>query len=248
MSPSILLLSVYFSGRLFFYDAALILNGRKAGYASLLYRNLWGLLAALLLAPRLSTALFIFAFHLLLTFFDSLVKNSRQKRGGWYYALHLAVVVLLTPPLINWLDGLWRGTQNPLSLFYWYFSLADPLKANRVLLLLSGYVVTLKEGTIFIRLILNRLRALPRKSPDEKRKDQREYELGRIIGLLERTFLYFLIIWNQIGAIAILIALKSLARFKELDDKNFAEYFLVGSLLSLFAAALPAIVVRLLLN
>jgi hypothetical protein len=28
------------------------------------------------------------------------------------------------------------------------------------------------------------------------------------------------------------------ARFKELDDKNFAEYFLIGSLFSLFWAVL----------
>jgi len=76
-----------------------------------------------------------------------------------------------------------------------------------------------------------------------KRQDRREYELGRVIGLLERTFLYFLIIWNQIGAIAILIALKSLARYKELENKQFAEYFLIGSLLSVLAAAIPAVAV-----
>jgi len=248
MSPSLVLLAVYFTGRLFFYDIALILNGRPVRSAALLYRNLWGLVSALLIAPRVSSALLVFLLHLLLTLLDSLIKNRRPKHGGWFYALHLTVVLLLAPPLTNWLNGLWSGMENPLSLFYWYFSAPAPLKINRVLLLLIGYVATLKEGTIFIRLVLNRLRALPRKSPEEKRKDQREYELGRIIGLLERTFLYFLIIWNQIGAIAILVALKSLARFKELDDKNFAEYFLVGSLLSLFAAALPAVVVRLLLH
>lgn len=246
MSPSLLLLAVYFPGRLFFYDSALILSGRKADFTSLIYRNVWALLAACLLATRVSTVVILFLLHLALSLFDSLLKNRRPKQGGWYYALHLTVIFLLIPPLTNWLNGLWHAMENPLSLFYWYVPAAAPAQINRVLLLLIGYVITLKEGTIFIRLILNRLRALPRKSPEEKRRDQREYELGRIIGLLERTFLYFLIIWNQIGAIAILIALKSLARFKELDDKNFAEYFLVGSLLSLFAAALPAVVVRLL--
>ena len=62
------------------------------------------------------------------------------------------------------------------------------------------------------------------------------------------TFLYFLIIFNQIGAIAIIIALKSLARFKELDDKNFAEYFLIGSLLSVLVAVIPAVIVLLMMR
>ena len=109
------------------------------------------------------------------------------------------------------------------------------------LLVFTGYLLTQKEATIVIRLILQRWRAVPKR--DNRRKDHREYELGRVIGLLERTFLYFLIIWNQVGAIAILIALKSLARFKDLENRTFAEYFLVGSLLSILTAAIPAVVV-----
>ena len=76
--------------------------------------------------------------------------------------------------------------------------------------------------------------------------DIQEFDRGKLIGILERGLIYFLIIFNQIAAIAIIIALKSIARFKEMDDKNFAEYFLIGSLLSIVVAVFPAILVRLL--
>ena len=92
------------------------------------------------------------------------------------------------------------------------------------------------------------MRAIPKKKDKPTQRDREEYDRGMLIGLLERTFLYFLIIFNQIGAIAVIIALKSLARFKELDDKNFAEYFLIGSLLSVLMAAIPAVVVLLMMR
>ena len=44
--------------------------------------------------------------------------------------------------------------------------------------------------------------------------------------------------WEILAAV---IALKSVSRFKELNDKTFAEYFLVGSLCSLFWTILVAV-------
>ena len=41
--------------------------------------------------------------------------------------------------------------------------------------------------------------------------------------------------WEVVAAV---IALKTVARFKELDDQRFAEYFLVGSLFSILWAVL----------
>lgn len=60
-----------------------------------------------------------------------------------------------------------------------------------------------------------------------------EPRVGALIGDFERALLAFGILigaWEVLGAI---IALKTVARFKELDEKLDAEYFLVGSLFSL---------------
>ncbi|WP_150109312.1 hypothetical protein [Caldithrix abyssi] len=120
-----------------------------------------------------------------------------------------------------------------------------PYLSERFWLVLLGFILTIKEGTIIIRMALNNLRTVPF-SEENKETDKEEYERGKWIGILERTFIYFLIIFDQIGAIALIVALKSLARFNELNKRTFAEYFLIGSFLSLLVAAVPAVLVRLL--
>lgn len=61
---------------------------------------------------------------------------------------------------------------------------------------------------------------------------------GWIIGWLERLVLALGIVLQSWQVVAAVIALKSVARFKELDKQGFAEYFLVGSLFSLLWAVL----------
>jgi hypothetical protein len=58
--------------------------------------------------------------------------------------------------------------------------------------------------------------------------------VGRIIGSLERLLIAIGIMAGSWEVLAGVVALKSVARFKELDDQLSAEYFLVGSLFSLF--------------
>jgi len=45
-----------------------------------------------------------------------------------------------------------------------------------------------------------------------------------------------------------IIAAKSLARFKQLEDREFAEYFLVGTLASFLLAVLVGVGIRILLK
>ncbi len=55
---------------------------------------------------------------------------------------------------------------------------------------------------------------------------------GWIIGWLERIVLAIGIVTQSWEVLAAVIALKTVARFKKLDDQSFAECFLVGSLFS----------------
>ena len=57
---------------------------------------------------------------------------------------------------------------------------------------------------------------------------------GRAIGTLERLILAVGIALQRWEILAAVIALKTVARFQKLDKQEFAEYFLVGSLFSLF--------------
>ena len=61
---------------------------------------------------------------------------------------------------------------------------------------------------------------------------------GYIIGWLERLLVAIGILIQSWEVLAAVIALKTVARFKELDDRLPAEYFLVGSLFSILWAIL----------
>ena len=62
--------------------------------------------------------------------------------------------------------------------------------------------------------------------------DNRELHRGKIIGVIERILFFFFVVSNNYASIAFILTAKGITRYKELDDKNFAEYFLIGTLLS----------------
>ncbi|MCZ0701943.1 DUF3307 domain-containing protein [Natronobacillus azotifigens] len=67
---------------------------------------------------------------------------------------------------------------------------------------------------------------------------------GKIIGYLERLIIIILVINDQYTAIAFILTAKSLARFKQMDDREWAEYFLLGTLSSIFLAIVYGIFIR----
>lgn len=89
-------------------------------------------------------------------------------------------------------------------------------------------------GNLACRLLF-RLTGLAEKGGDAETGDA---PAGRVIGSLERLVLAIGIITQSWPVFAAVIALKSVARFRELDDKTFAEYFLVGSLFSILWAVM----------
>lgn len=59
--------------------------------------------------------------------------------------------------------------------------------------------------------------------------------IGSIIGMLERTVMLIFGFLGIYDAVGLIIAAKSLARFKQMDEKDFAEKYLVGTFLSLLS-------------
>jgi len=60
---------------------------------------------------------------------------------------------------------------------------------------------------------------------------------GEIIGYLERLIVFAMLMYNQFNAIAFVLTAKSLARFQDYTkDKKAAEYYLIGTLLSVVMA------------
>lgn len=70
------------------------------------------------------------------------------------------------------------------------------------------------------------------------------YDAGRLIGVLERLFIYGFLLRGDVVAISVVIAAKAFARFKELDKRQLAEYVLVGTMLSVLLTFLVAMPIR----
>lgn len=60
--------------------------------------------------------------------------------------------------------------------------------------------------------------------------------VGATIGALERLLIVTFILTANQAAVGFVIAAKTLARFKQLDDREFAEYYLLGTLASVSIA------------
>jgi hypothetical protein len=65
--------------------------------------------------------------------------------------------------------------------------------------------------------------------------------VGEAIGVLERLLIVTLVLTGAEAAIGFVIAVKTLARFKQLDDRGFAEYYLLGTLASVGVAITSAL-------
>jgi hypothetical protein len=60
--------------------------------------------------------------------------------------------------------------------------------------------------------------------------------VGATIGVLERLLIVGFVLTNATTAVGFVVAAKTLARFKQLDDRQFAEYYLLGTLASVAVA------------
>lgn len=113
---------------------------------------------------------------------------------------------------------------------------------NNILILLTGALFVINEANNPIKYILVNLNVLPQ--DDSKKIDPNELNRGKIIGLIERLLIYTLVISNNMSGIAFIIAAKALARFDDLKERDFAEYFLIGTLLSVSLAFYTGIIIK----
>lgn len=103
----------------------------------------------------------------------------------------------------------------------------------RFQLVLFGLLLSANEANLVIRAVFDWLDLKPRSLPAGGGVvDVGEFNRGRVIGILERMLLFSFVLQAQYGAIGFILAAKAFTRFKALDDRPFAEYVLIGTLLS----------------
>lgn len=129
--------------------------------------------------------------------------------------------------------------------------LAKPSAAGlwwgRAGLLATGYLYVCGRGIVLVRSVLE-LPTLQMRRDEDRTAGAIEIARGRAIGALERALAFTLVLLGQYSAVGWIIAAKALARFKALEDREFAEYFLIGTLASFLLAVLGGLGVRILLK
>lgn len=69
--------------------------------------------------------------------------------------------------------------------------------------------------------------------PLSTRNDKEELKAGRLIGTVERIIMLILLSIGQFSAIGLVLTAKSIARYDKISkEKDFAEYYLLGTLIS----------------
>lgn len=116
----------------------------------------------------------------------------------------------------------------------------------RFLIILTGALLVLNEANIFIRYLMESLQTVPQRKLSKQKEeiDTREYNRGRVIGILERILIFYFVLNSYLSAVGFILAAKGITRFKELENREFAEYFLIGTLLSAIISGAIALLIK----
>lgn len=158
--------------------------------------------------------------------------------------MHLVIISLLSTLLTT------NVVAGKLKHFWETFFLSgQEISSDGVLhfhILLFGIGLVINEMNIILRYFF-RIFGLDPIGANPEDIDQQEYNTGRIIGMLERIFVFIFVLLNQYAAVGFILAAKGVTRFQDFKNRTFAEYVLIGTLFSTLLAMTTAFVIQLFL-
>ena len=224
-----------------FQTHRLVEQKRRGKFAAYLLHGLIHYLAAVVITGLvLRGSFFLLRTHLviaaltLIHLLIDLAKIQLAKRypvcdGSWAYIsdqlLHLMTVVfaawLLVPAI-------------PFSELAALFQAARGLP-NKFLAVPVIYVSVIFGGGYLIRFLVSSLAAGVKSHSPEKASEQLQ-NAGLYIGWLERFLVVTALLLQSPATVGLILTAKSIARYPEFKSERFAEYFLIGTLLSISMA------------
>lgn len=181
-------------------------------------------------------ALYLIATPFLMRRVEQNLKKLNRNRAFILLA-NIVVLWILCSPLFNLHGGQLAG--QTLSFLGWMLIPEGPLTMDAVIdsqLIMAGCLLVINEMNIVLRYIL-KVMGLESLGEQEDKVSDEEYSMGRLIGLLERIFIFIFVLMSQYSAIGFILAAKGVTRFNNFkDDRPFAEYVLIGTLLSTLLA------------
>lgn len=132
---------------------------------------------------------------------------------------------------------IWRLLDSPVdtTVTSFYAGILSPLGqlqgTEKIVSGIAVYAYVVFGGAVLIRIALDQVFP-PGYVVADSGDNAEQVAAGKYIGILERFLILTLTVTGNISAIGMVIAAKSIARFSEFSNKHFAEYYLVGTLLS----------------
>lgn len=170
------------------------------------------------------------------------IRNSMYDRRNLFLidqAAHLLTILGI---------AFWIGKSNitelyreEAELFFHTFDVSETVFLKWIFVLLLIH----KPANILIANILSGYRPEKREGSDKKLPDENgtDRNAGRMIGTLERIIMVIFIAIGQYAAVGLVLTAKSIARYDRIaKDQVFAEYYLLGTLLSTICAIAAALI------
>lgn len=234
-----------------------IIHGLLVFIFIFVFTHIYGIMLSLKLAFLLS------AIHILIDYFINCKYFIRIRKKHRQIAIVIFILDQVVYTLVLMKIALLEGVQNCglegnisgfyVNMFPWLSNIAQyykiinlSLTINHLLLAGIIFVYSIFGASVFIGLVLDYF--FPEKIPtvgEENNKNLwNQYVISVWIGYLERLLILILVLCNSLQAVAFVMTAKSLARYKELEEKSFAELYLIGTLLSTVIALLGGLLVK----
>jgi len=194
----------------------------------LLFGNVWEIIFWLVIT---------FASHFMIDYFR--IKITKKYENNKISFLSFIVDQIIHVLLLVIISLIVKSELNSIGSAIHNISFLNQLGLNKIINYSLAFLIILTPSSVFIKHLFNYL--FNKKEICENNETD---NVGAIIGMLERIVILLLGVLGLYGSIALVLTAKSLARFKQLEKKEFAEKYLVGTLISLIIAIISLLIMK----
>ena len=220
-----ILISIHLLADFLFQTSAYSEKKRKILKSLLLHCLIYFIVFEIVLLPILQfkKAFLLGMIISVLHFFINFTKNKLEKSFPqrrlqiWIFSINQLIHFALLIGM-NYIFKLENSVSNL------YLKLEGYENFKTIILYISVFSIIFEPASVLIRKLF--ISISPKTYP---KAYSEELKAGNIIGKLERTIIAILLLNNQFGLIGFVLTAKSIARFKQMENRDFAEKYLVGT-------------------
>lgn len=171
-------------------------------------------------------------------------KNLNRRIAEWEVLANVLLIAIVGHVIA--INSLGTDLENSLVVLP-----VSPRVLSIAFLILGACFFLCHGGTHITRGILSKTGTAPKTLAADSEPalsseiDNKEFNRGKYIGNLERLMILFVVLVGSYETIGFIIAGKGLIRAKEFEDRDFAEYFLIGTFTSVGIAVVVGLIIKL---